>query len=385
MPIKNRTRRGKSRRDLLLSATSSLWGRVGVGLLFCLILCGCITEYKPKGLDGIADILVVEGIITDDESYITLSRSVTITEENSWMFTQYVTNANVFVECDNDTQMTGYPDYSAGFYGGRYVIHTGKLNTDHQYRLKIEIDGIEYRSDYSHPIQTPEIDSIFWKKRGKGQPVMLYVATHDPDGKIQYYRWSYQENWEYHPEIFAPDYPYSCWSMADNKDLMLGSTEKTVVGKLMDMMIEISPNDKKLSQLYRIDIKQNVISKKAYDYFSNIKKNTQQTGSIFAPIPSELRGNISCVSDREKPVIGYVDVSSTTHNRRYIPRSANLYERPHSTCELIPTDSLMKWYYGRIPDYFIKIDPDNYAEIRCVDCTYDGGSVQKPVDWPNSY
>ena len=367
----------------------SLLGRVGVGLLLCLILCGCITEYKPKGIDEVAEILVVEGIITDDESYITLSRSVTMSEADaSWMSTQYVRNASVFVECDDNTRIAGYPDYNAGFNGGRYVIHTGKLNPERQYRLQIEIDAIEYRSEFSYPMQTPEIDSIFWMKRDRGQPVMIYVATHDPEGQIQFYRWSYKEDWEYHSDVYLDGYPFYCWSMSSNKDIMLGSTEKTVIGKLMDKVIEISPYDRKLSYLYRIDIKQNLISKKAYDYFSNIKKNTQQTGSIFAPIPSELRGNISCVTDPVRPVIGFVDVSSTTQKQQYI-RHNGIYESSYDDeCEIYDLPQLLEMY-ERIPPDFVeyepKAKPPTYVRQKCVECTHYGGSTQKPEDWTNNY
>ena len=364
--------------------------------LLCLVLCGCITEYNPKGIDEEEDILVVEGIITDDESYITLSRSLNLTVGEA--STQYVYNARVYVECDDGGSIlsespscgsNGYFDYNSN----RYVINTGKLNPEHKYRLKIEIDEDVYCSDYSYPIQTPEIDSIFWAKRGKGQPVMIYVATHEPRGKVLYYRWSYKEDWEYFANYYLENYPYYCWDKANNRDLLLGNTEKTIFGKLTDKITEIAPSNIKLSYLYRIDVTQNVISKRAFDYFANIKKNAQQTGSIFAPIPSELRGNITCTTDPERPVIGYVDISTTTKKCRYISFTEGAYESPgfNRDCELVPRDSLMKWY-DHIPNEYVLTNPREvelspmaipyYIKVKCVDCTYYGGVAQKPDDWP---
>ena len=64
--------------------------------------CGCIDEYKAKGIKEATDILVVEGVITDYESIITLSRSANISEEHTSL--NYVDNAQVYVECDDGTQ-----------------------------------------------------------------------------------------------------------------------------------------------------------------------------------------------------------------------------------------------------------------------------------------
>ena len=47
-------------------------------ILNCLI--SCTTPYEHKGIKEITDILVVQGIISDYESFISLTRSVNITE-----------------------------------------------------------------------------------------------------------------------------------------------------------------------------------------------------------------------------------------------------------------------------------------------------------------
>jgi len=391
--------------------------------LFCLILCGCITEYEATGIDEIADILVVEGIITDDETTITLSRSMNLSggflkySSSSYYpypSYNYVDNARVYIECDDGTQWEA--ETFDGWWvarNGKYTIKTGTLHQDRKYCLKIEIeendgdcipDGswgwscptkiYEYCSEFSYPIRTPEIDSIFWIKRGRGQPVMIHVATNSQDNKVLYYRWSYNEDWEIISDVYLENYPYYCWNTAKSNEILLGSAEKTIFGKLTDKVTEISPSNRKLSVLYRIDVKQNAISKRAYDYFANIKKNSQQSGSIFAPTPSELRGNITCTTDPGRPVIGYIDISSTTHKRRYIAQQDNVYERPHSNCDTISKASLCEERGLEGRDCF-EFDPLEYGyviyeysdqilymEAKCVDCTLNGGTLQKPDDWP---
>jgi len=216
---------------------------------------------------------------------------------------------------------------------------------------------------------------------------MIHVATHEPTGKVLYYRWSYKEDWEYHADVYLTGHPYYCWGKANNDVLLLGNAEKTVFGKLTDIVTEMSPRSYKLSYLYRIDVSQNVISKRAYDYFSNIKKNAQQIGSIFAPIPSELRGNITCITDPSKPVIGYVDISTTTKKVRYIHYSEGAYDRFYNRdCQIYTIIELIEMY-GEIPAEYIVFDPRSnpvtFVKDICVDCTYYGGIEQKPDDWPN--
>ena len=358
--------------------------------LLCFILWGCITEYFTSGIDEIADILVVEGIITDDETLIRLNRSGML--DNTYYLQNYFINtANVYVDWrDEKTQTNGYIESDPGIHGGRYIFQTGLLNPEREYRLRIELDGDIYHSEYSFPIKTPEIDSIFWVKKGYGQNVSIYVATKDLDKEVLYYRWTYKEDWEINSYVRMADYPYRCWNASVSSGLHIGTAERTVVGKLMDILIEVPPTSRKLSVLYRINIKQNAISKRAYDYFENIKKNAENVGSIFAPTPSELRGNITCITDPVRPVIGYIDVSSTKYKQRFISSSDRLFEIHVWDCDIVSGVDLRERYDDEIPRWYIQYIPydrpweedDVYTTEWCVDCTLYGNE-QKPDDWPN--
>ena len=376
----------------------------------CLILGGCITEYEAKGLNEVENILVVEGIITGGESIITLSRSVNLTNDSPTPYV-YVNDAIVSVECDDGTLIQAIDLYYRP--DGRYVIPMGDLNFDRQYRLKIEVyeadnsanNGLyapyssrmfEYCSDYTHPIRTPEIDSVFWSKRDLGQPVNIHVATHSTTGDVMFYRWSYREDWEIVSDRRSFGeymYPYYCWNGDNSRGLLVGSAEKTVFGQLTNIILEISPFDRKIEVLYRIKVKQNAISKQAYDYYANIKKNTRQTANIFSPVQSELKGNITCVTDPDRPVIGYVDFSTTTQSQLYIPYDDLAYEFAGRdwNCTDISQDSLMaKFMYipeTYVPYYWINEMGGRtlyYVYNRCIDCTFFGTTI-KPDDWPNDH
>ena len=390
------------------------------GLCMCFLFCSCITEYEATGIEEQADILVVEGIITDNETIITLSRSKRLTDDGSESF-YTVSNATVYVDCEDGTQFYGAPNWGWNNPNGQYIIKTGVLNQELTYSLKIEIEEPDfdspdcyptgdgwfcpsktyvYSSDPSYPIKTPEIDSVFWTKRGRGQPVNIHVATHTPDNKVLYYRWSYREDWEtvaedQIPDARLPSYPYYCWSTDVSRNMLLGSAEKTTFGRVTDIINVMIPSSRKLMELYRIDVTQNAISKRAHDYFANIKKNSQQSGSIFAPVPSELRGNIMCITDPGRAVIGYIDVSTTTYKRRYIPRVENAYESPYSDCTVLTLEAYCEkmgieencqipWEWVPYTMGGYGEDP-TYIEQKCVDCTYWGITTNKPEDWPNNH
>jgi hypothetical protein len=174
--------------------------------------------------------------------------------------------------------------------------------------------------------------------------------------------------------------------------ILLGSVEKTVMGQVTEILTEIQPTNRKLEILYRITVNQNAISKRAYDYFENIKKNATETGGLFAPTPSELRGNITCVTDPAKPVIGYVDISTTTQKRIYI-NPTGVYEYPRRGWAF-PCDEPYTW--GELLEmYDPNLPPDTwkpyidknlegslmYVLSYCLDCTHFG-ITQKPYDWP---
>ena len=393
--------------------------------LFSIVLTGCIIEYVPNDIDEINDILVVEGIITDYETVITLSRSVILTQQTH-RSSQYIDNATVYVERDDGMLFLAENALNTG----QYTVNNGALNPENKYRLKIEIMECDfsdnfsgcnlttniYQSDFLHPIITPQIDSLFYTKDGKMQPVMIHIDTRSNNRQVMFYNWSYREDWEYtaiwrHPPpavcpncfftlsmnvIYCPScsfeietLPYICWRSNVNNELLLGSNEKTSFGRYIKTLYEVPAGDLRLSRQYRIEVKQRAISKRAYDYFSNMKNNIQMTGSIFTPIPSEIRGNIICVTSPERPVIGYMEVSTTANIIRYISHLDNLYEAPHNDCEMLSYGEMIALIdsdSGRVREDFAVYYTDSdgiptYTLRECIDCTVLGGTTESPDDW----
>ena len=138
-------------------------------------------------------------------------------------------------------------------------------------------------------------------------------------------------------------------------------------------------------------MRQVALSENAYRFMEKMKKNTEELGSIFDPQPSELQGNIHCVTNPSEIVIGFVEVSEEKRKRIFIKRSEVPdwgYSPGCSTVEIDNIlDSIKKYGSGRLPTIAGKTSPFGAiltfyaADPGCVDCTLSGTNV-KPPFWP---
>ena len=372
--------------------------QLGLFISICILMGACVSEYEPNYENQLEGLLVVDGTITSGETIIKLSRSIAMSEKFSGK--EYVNNAKLSVENDKGIVISN----SQLRDSGEYVINVGELDVSSKYRLNIMIADDIYQSEYLSPLITPEIDSISWQKKGEGEPLYICVTSHDPLDQSPYYRWTYKEDWEFHARYKANaayipgkgivmfDFKtsnnlYYCWGSDSSKIILLGSTEKLTENLIYQhKLIEIEPDHDKLSYLYHIDVYQALVSKDAYKYLSNLQKNISQTGSLFAPLPAEYKGNVKCVTSPEQPVIGYVDVATITHKSIYLPTSDELYEQQASSCSVIPASTFKNFSEAYASGFNILSLNVAYSEYRCVECTNSGrGTKDRPSWWPTDH
>src|SRR6202012_4114028 len=83
-------------------------------------------------------------------------------------------------------------------------------------------------------------------------------------------------------------------------------------------LTQIPLTSEKVETKYSIIVRQYALTQEAYNFYQNIKKNTEQLGSIFDAQPSQLSGNIHNVTNPNEPVVGYVTVSTVQSKRIFI-------------------------------------------------------------------
>lgn len=387
------------RREKIRRWLNGAW-LVSMMIGFSLSLPSCISDYEPEGIDLVSGLLVVDGIITNGETRINLRRSVGLTDD----FTdeEFVNDAKVTVEREDGTI---YPA-TLTTRKGEYAVGMGELDGNLSYRLRISQGGQEYESDYLRPVFTPPIDSISLMKKGPGQDVYLCVSTHGSQDGSRYYRWMYKENWELKAEMMmqaqwvdkklvmydlgSSNNAYYCWSKDSTKIIHLASSDKLTENVISNKrLVTIPPGNDRLSVLYHAEVEQYALRLEAYDYYFNLQKNIESSGSLFAPIPSEMKGNIRCVSDPDIPVIGYVEVATVTRTQRFMPEAKEMYEPVNTYCgSMIMTGEDAALYFGDTSFGFISYDPSPsssvLAPLRCLDCRRRG-SKDKPDWWPNEH
>ncbi|MBG9377748.1 DUF4249 domain-containing protein [Panacibacter sp. DH6] len=375
------------------------------GILFC----ACKEVYEPNLQSPQTGYLVVDGFINSASggtSTITLTRTTKLVDTVSVL---YEHGASVVIEGEN-----GESYYLTPGINGTYTSDPLTLNTAVNYRVHINTaDGKEYTSAYTPVKATPVIDSISWEQTGEG--VTTHINTHDATGNVKYYRWTYAETWQIRSAYYStlkytvdpltslnvgveyrnaglPDLTiWDCWQSYTAKNIMLGTTEKLSSDIIYLPLTHIEPESIKLSVLYSVELKQYALSKGAYNFYEQLRKNTEQLGSIFDAQPSELIGNIQCITDPGEIVIGYVDVTTESTKRIFISnRDVDKwgYSQGCSNIKIDNNaDSIAKYGNGLIPTVPNQLGPFNSiidfyaADPYCVDCTLRGTN-QRPSFWP---
>lgn len=368
---------------------------IKIYLFFVILLAGCRDKYELPLRDNDVSLLVVEGVLNAGQgpTNITLSKTVKVNDAASF---KPVLQAKLTVEGKN---------------GGSYALsETGNGNYRHnqlpltfgeEYRLRIQtIDNKEYLSEYLVAKKTPDIDSITWKL--ENQNLIVYANTHDATNNSRYYKWDYDETWEirsYYPALYrwvsgttiVPTTTFfnnQCWKYAKSNNIEIGSTAQLQSDVVNEAPLQFIPfGSERVSVRYSILVKQQTLTREAYEYFNLMKKNTESIGSIFDPQPSELKGNIKCVTNPDEGVIGYLTASSFTEKRLFITaQEANWKYNEYCPAEKVRNhpDSLKLWLPGYLPfnlEDLFGIEYYSLAPAACVDCTKRGGDLNRPSYW----
>jgi hypothetical protein len=395
-------------------------------LILVIIFAGCKKPYNPPAISAPASYLVVEGVIipAPDTTIIKLSRTVNLSNKS---ILSPVLHGVLDIESD---QNQVYPLTEAT--KGNYILTGLNLNNSAKYRLRIKTaDNKEYVSDFVAVLNSPPIDSVSYDTKGTvtSPGLNIYINTHDPVNKVHYFRWDYEETWIFHSNFasyfksngdtvlgrdLVNDNITYCWQSDTSSTIVLGSSAKLSQDVIVNQPItSIASTSEKVGDEYSILVRQYALTADAYNFYVNLKKNTEQLGSIFDAQPSQLNANIHSVTNPSEPVIGYISVGSITNQRIFITNkqlpkwvttpfytNCQIAFGPNSPCCFYvyppgPQNQVNAYINynkgGYTSPFLIPIDaitihpgqpPIGYtaSERECVDCTLRG-SNKKPGFW----
>ena len=368
-----------------------------------LTINGCRKPLDIKTTATNVNLLVVDGMINigADSTKIKLSRTVIIGNK---VTANPEGNALVTIENAQATVAT-LKEITKGTYASPGL----NLDKTKQYRVRIRTNTNKtYLSDLVEAKVTPPIDSIGYTTNNKG--MMVYANAHDATNNSRYYLYSFTEAWKFHAD-YNSDYitngvtlvgrtpqqrVYYCFASAASNNVVLNSTAALSQDIVYQAPItSIDYSSEKLQIRYSIMVTQTAITKEAYAFWENLRKNTEQLGSIFDAQPSEISGNIHNVADASEPVIGYISAATTQSKRVYIDKvglpgefkakspfscrldTAKIRDRGVEMLIPLNTSAYTIYSYG-----LSGIEGYLYSNKSCSDCTIRG-KLQEPSFWKN--
>ncbi|MEZ4900347.1 MAG: DUF4249 domain-containing protein [Spirosomataceae bacterium] len=369
-----------------------LYYLIGALIVGVLLVESCIVPFAPPEVASADRFLVVDGFLNTggkDSSRIQLGYTQVVSNKNTFL-TEL--KATVTVEGDKGSTFT-FTEIGKGLY--RLAPRT--FNEAEQFRVRVKTVGKkEYVSDYEAVKQTPPIESITYKIADDKSGVYFYVNSQDPLNKTGYYRWRFEETYEYHTPFFSSfevknkeivDRLVSinrCWKTEKPATILLASTTKLSKDVVREFPIVFVPaTSGKLIDKYSILVKQIGLTAAGFEYWNALSKTTETTGSLFDPQPSQVTGNVKCVTNPQELVFGFFSA--------YTPQEKRIFVAPYlgvsRTCmngdtlsaadAIKSTDLIITEYLpegARVPKYLM-------ASPDCLDCRLGGGTIVRPTFW----
>ncbi len=382
----------------------NITSKLTIVILVALSLKSCITPFEPQGVNMIDNMVVIEGnILQNDTTKVMISRSLALNDKNA---INYISKASVWVESERGNKIFGVETKKGSVI--QYLINTKGIDPSFKYKLCVTISGRKYESEMLSILKTPDIDSIGFYTESDKSMVTFYVNTSDPQNNTKYYKWNFKEDWEFQskfPSFFEYNpltnqvisIPYEknrfyCWNSGVSSSILIASTDHLNEDRVYrKKIVTMGPSDRRINYLYSMELHQLAITKEAYTYWENIRKNSDDIGGIFAPQPSEISGNIRCVSDPKERVLGYISAGVVKKKRIFAyANEIGVYKEP-ADCDVVfvnqdnpmPFESLFNSGYD-VTSYSEEANESYWVSKKCVDCRLFGTKI-KPPFWPTNH
>lgn len=401
-------------------ATNSII-RLAAAAALLLAAAGCVYPFDP-GIETADDRLVVEGgIHIGTVSSFSFSRVLPFTADED--YSPSPVNISAYLETDGGLRIEGERE---GDNSGNLSFDTASAPADQRYRLHFteQITGREYESDWIDVSPAPQIDELRYILDSGRHELNVALSMHCQGQS--HFRWYYEETWEFHSPLWASHYydrskqfsvlgeyqplmaflkfeggenNYYCWRSQRSPSIKIFSTADQVDDRFTDLEFHRVPSsDARLAIVYKLTVYLESMSEYAYRYWRNIEENTENQGSIFSPTPSQIAGNIHCISDPSLEVLGYISAShQAVAEMYYVNKDENFFDGKEidwRTVEVVDVYDPEEFLYMDLRGYApYTFDPGEmgggsptwkWAPRWCVDCRATGGSKEKPKGWPNN-
>jgi len=361
-------------------------------LLFALASDGCITQFIPE-TEETQELLVVEGLITDQPGAYTvrLSKSQPL---GSYTEPEPVTGCQVRIE-DNNNNIYSLHESGPGIYLTDPEIFQGIIGREYTLHIEARNAADKLYSYRSLPMEmkpVPPIDSVYYEKKiindnddnaTPNEGCQVYLNTIDPEGLCKYFRWDFNETWEF---ILPYDVDNQrCWATDYSDEINIKSTSALTENIIFQHPINfITTETDRLNVKYSMLINQYSISEDEFGYWKRLQNISDDVGGLYDLIPAAITGNVFCTDDPNETVLGYFSVSAKSSKRIIVDEGFagsrnDFYE--YCGTDTVPPGTQIPGLGTSVwkiieNDYYTVLTP--YRE--CADCSYRG-SLMRPDYW----
>lgn len=368
--------------------------------ILAITMGSCVEPFDIPVRNDQVSFLVVDGYINTQThtATVTLSRAIPLSEEAAFPGEQ---GADVLIEGEDGE---GYNLIAEG--NGVYQLTNPAFTNNKRFRLHITTaNQNQYISEFITTREAPPIAAIGWT--GEADGLSIKISSEDESNSTRYYRWEYSETWRYESH-FGSEFKFengkpvtrtaseqlkTCYRTENSERIIIGTTTGFSADKFVDQPVIFVPvASAKTKFEYSAHIKQYALSKEAYEYWEQLRTNTESLGGLFDPQPGELRGNIRNTEDPTEPVIGLFDGGAAAEKRVFLkyedlPSHLRVYPPPQACVEnFVEVDKVNEVTGSYMLTYGVYSGPAligyMYTSNECADCTLYGGTTIKPDFWP---
>ena len=297
-------------------------------IFFCLLI-SCV---DPISFDVPRDVnfLLVDGFITDKSGphTIRLARSSPYSNTLDGGVEEAVSAAAVSI-IDNH----GVEIFLTETIPGNYATGSDfSGQTGNSYFLRIKIDGKSYESTKetilpASPIETVTHDYITKPFINEFDNVednwgIEFYATFESSPEVSYYKWDWVADYVIVQELFHaeqdPTMPDTCYvnqKTSGYVNLLQGNQNAAFS---TEHPVSFVPADFKFNIKYGMNIVQYALSDQAAEFWEQVEKQINISGSIFDPTPARIVGNIKNTQDEDEEVLGYFGAYGQSDRRVFL-------------------------------------------------------------------
>jgi hypothetical protein len=380
--------------------------KIQIILLILLVCNSCIEPYDPV-ITETQDVMVINGMITDQPGLHTVTISLS-TPYNNPSF-RPVSGCVVSVQ-DGSGNMAFYSE--TGYNPGVYEAWLDEtfLGVGKTYSLQVVTPSNEvYRSDYDTLLFCPPVDALYYEQSVSGgtdpediwQGIQFYNDVKGNMNGTRNYRWKAIATWEYHAPYTANYVRYQGINIPYIQDTVsvcyLTETIETVYAASTQLLTEnsiyknklhyVSDQTPRLAERYSLLLEQHSLTDQAYAYWEKLAAQSANDASLYETQPSSSQGNIFNTNVSAEKVLGCFYATQVKEERIFVDWEDLDFLVGAYTCRL---DTLYDNNTFMFDQYYYLISlnvigpgpPWLWSGVRnCFDCTEREGDNIKPDFW----